>query len=87
LSRNIPKEAKKDLIHISSLVTVAIARYLASVEYLDTVVRFFIFQETGDPPIVTKYPVKDHLVSGQAPQSESQKAETFRSGVTLSNKP
>ena len=49
-------EAKKDLIHIKSLMTVAIALYSASANEQDTVVCFFVFQETGDPPKVTTNP-------------------------------
>ena len=47
-------EAKNDLIHIRSLVTVAIARYSASAEERDSVVCFFVLHYTGEPPNVTK---------------------------------
>jgi len=72
------------LIHIDSQVTVAIVPYSTFAEDLDTVLCFVVFQDISDPPMVTKYPIKDLLVSGHAPQSESQKA---RFGFALSNKP
>ena len=50
----------------------AIALYSTSVEDLDTVAYFLVFQEMGDPLSVTKYPVNDRLDSAQAPQSEPQ---------------
>ena len=51
---NTPSEASSDLIQISSLVTIALARYSTSAEDLDTVVCFFVFHGMGDPPRVTK---------------------------------
>jgi len=67
LARNTPREARKDLIQINSLATLAMAPYSASAEDLGTVLCFFVFQETGDPPSVTTYPVRDCLVRGHAP--------------------
>jgi len=69
---NAPRAARKALIHINSLFTVGMARYSASADDLDTVLCLFVLQDTGDPPIVTKYLVSDLLVRGHAPQSESQ---------------
>ena len=83
----MPKEAGKDLIQINSLVTTAIARYSAFAEDLDTVLCFMVFQDTRDPPTVTKYPINDLLVRRHAPQSESQKADTVKSKLALSNNP
>ena len=64
--------ARNTLIQISSLVTVAVDLYSTSAKDQDTVLCFFIFYEIGESPSVIKYPVKEHLVIGQAPQSESQ---------------
>jgi len=69
---NTPKEASKDLSHISSLVAAAMDRYSASVEEHETVVCFLVFPATGDPPSVSKYPVSDRRVRGHAPQLASQ---------------
>ena len=74
-ARNMPKEARRDCNQTNSLVTAAIIRYPVSADDLETVTSFLVFYETGDPPRVTKYPVKEHLVRGHAPQSKSQKAE------------
>ena len=70
-SKKTPKAAKRDLIQIISLVIVAIAQYLASVDECDTMLCFFVFHAIGDPPRDTRKPVKEHLVRGHAPQSES----------------
>ena len=40
----------------------------------DMVPCFFIFQAIRERPIIIRKPVKDHLVKGQAPQCEAQKA-------------
>ena len=45
----------------------------------DIVICFFIFQDIGDPPRVTKYPFKDHLVMEHAPQSASQQDTNYKS--------
>ena len=76
----IRMEAKNDLIHSKSLVTVAMALYSASAEERDTVVCFLVRQDMGDPPNEIKYPLRDFLVRGHAPQSESQNATIFKYG-------
>jgi len=77
---NTPNEARRAFNHTGSLVTAAIERYSASADDLETVVYFLVFRETSEPPRVTKYPINKRLVSGEAPQSESQKAERCKSG-------
>ena len=47
-------------------------QYSVSADERETVACFLVFHEIGAPPRVTKYPVKDLLVTGHAPQSESQ---------------
>ena len=47
-------EAKKDLIHINSLVTVAMALYAALVEQRDSVVCSFVREDIEDPARITK---------------------------------
>ena len=64
---NTPKDARRDLSQINSLVTMAMARYSASADDRETVVCFFVFHEIGDRPMVTKYPVSERRVRGQAP--------------------
>ena len=66
---NTPTEANNAINQVNSLVVTAIDRYSASALERETVGCFFVFQETGDPPSVTKHPVRDRLVKGQAPQS------------------
>ena len=51
--------ARKDFIHINSLVTVAVARYSASAEERETKACFFVFQDIGELPRVTRKPIKD----------------------------
>jgi len=68
----MPIAAKKDFIQTISLVTVAIALYLASANERDTMPCFFVFYAIGDPPSVIRNLINDDLVRGQAPQSESQ---------------
>ena len=65
--RKTPKEAKKILNHTNSLVAITIDLYYALAEDLKTVACFSVFQEIGDSPSYTKYPVKDLLDSGHAP--------------------
>jgi len=74
----IRMEAKNDLIHSKSLVTVAMALYSASAEERDIVVCFLVLQDIGDPPNEIKHPVRDFLVRGHAPQSGSQNATIFK---------
>ena len=69
-----PIALKKDLIQLISLMTVAMALYSASADEWDMVPCFFIFQAIRERPIIIRKPVKDHLVKGQAPQCEAQKA-------------
>jgi len=70
-----PKDAKNNF---NPLVAVAIKRYSASAEDLETIVCFLVCQEIGDPPMETRYPVRDHRVIGQVSQSASQYALTCR---------
>lgn len=62
-----PMAARKYLIQMSSLVTVAMARYSASADEQETSPCFFVFQDMGDPPRATKKPVRERLESGHAP--------------------
>ena len=57
-------EAKNVFGRMSSLVTVAIDRYSASADDLETVVCFFVFHEIGDLPSVIKYPFSNRRVRG-----------------------
>jgi len=66
---NMPKN---DRIHTSSLVVIAIDIYSASVEDLETMVCLLVFHDIGEPPSITKYPMKDLLERGHVPQPESQ---------------
>lgn len=50
----MPNEAKNVFGCTSSLVTVAIDRYSALVDDLEIVDYSLVFQETGEPPRVTK---------------------------------
>ena len=68
----MPREAKKDRIHTSSLVVIAMALYSASTNDLETIACFLVFQQTGELPSMMKYPVKDLLERGHPPQLESQ---------------
>ena len=67
----MPKEARRNFNQTNSLVTTTIAQYLASVDDLKTVTCILVFHEIGDPPRVTKYPLKELLVRGHGPQFES----------------
>jgi len=67
LSRNILSEARKDMIQISLLVTVAMAQYSTFTKERKTVLNFLIFQEIKEDPKVTKYPMRECHLSGQAP--------------------
>ena len=49
------------------LVVVVMALYYASTEDLDIVPCFFILQVVGDPPRVTRNPVKESLVNDMLP--------------------
>jgi hypothetical protein len=49
-----PNELRNDFNQINSHVALAIERYSASAEERDTVGCFFVFQEIGDPPSITK---------------------------------
>ena len=70
--RTTKSEARKDFIHVSSPVIVSIARCLTFAKDLKTALCLFVFQETGSSPILTKYPLRDPLVRGHAPQYASQ---------------
>jgi len=50
LGSKMPNEAKNVFSRTSSLVIVAIDRYSASADDLETVDCFLVFQETGEPP-------------------------------------
>jgi hypothetical protein len=54
-------------------VACANARYSASEEDLETTFCFLLFQLINDLPKKKQRPVVDLLVSGHAPQSESEK--------------
>jgi len=71
LSKIIPAVARKCLTQIISLVVVVMALYLTSANKCDMVPCFFVFYAKGEPPSVTKNPVKDRLVRGHVPQSKS----------------
>lgn len=62
-------------------------RYSASAEEREMRGYFFDFHEIGEPPRLTKYPITDLLMSGQDPQSESQKARSFNEGSELKRSP
>ena len=49
-----PKDVRRLRSQTSSLVVIAMARYSASAEERETVVCFFVFQEIGHPPTMTK---------------------------------
>ena len=59
-------------IHVILQLAVAMARYSASAEERDTVVRFLDYQEIKESPSMVQNPVVECLVIGQLPQSESR---------------
>ena len=62
----MPNEANKLHTHMNSLVAIAIALYSAFTKGREIVACFLVFQDIGEPLIVTKYPVDDLLDSGHA---------------------
>ena len=69
----MPKDARNDFNQTNTLLAAAMDRYSASAEDMEAVVCFFVFQEIGEPPSVTKYPVKERRVSEQAPHLSPNK--------------
>jgi len=67
-----PRYARKERSQIISPVASARDRYSASADDLETVFCFLIFYVIGEFPSLMKQPVRDFLVVGHAPQSESQ---------------
>ena len=59
---------------MSSLVTAATTRYLASVDERETIVCFLDFHEINDSPKKTQNPVTDLRVSTHPAQSKPLKA-------------
>ena len=55
------------------------ARYSASVDERDTTFCFLDFQQMREDPRMMQKPVTDLLVSGHLAQSESAKADSFKS--------
>ena len=53
-------------IHLLLLPWLDVLLQLKNAEDGDTVVCFFVFHDIGDPPSVTKYPVRERLVIGHA---------------------
>lgn len=62
------------MIHRTSLLVVAKARYSASVEDLEMVSCFLVFHDIRDSPRKTQKPVTDFHVSAYAAQSTSENA-------------
>jgi hypothetical protein len=73
--------------HCPSQVACARARYSASEEDLDTTDCFLLFQLMREVPRKKQMPDVDLLVSGQAPQSESEKPLSCKEEEELKNKP
>lgn len=64
----------------TSVVVVAKALYSTSVEYLEIVFCFFVFQEIKASPKNTQKPVTGLLVSGQVAKSASKSARKLIGG-------
>ena len=61
----MPRQDSRDFNHLRTQVIVVIERCLASAEYREIVSCFFVFQEMGEEPRRTQYPVKEWQVKGQ----------------------
>ncbi|KAL4590284.1 hypothetical protein LXL04_003211 [Taraxacum kok-saghyz] len=73
--------------HTISHVTAAMALYSASVEDLETIFCFLVFQDMSRSPKNTQKPVMDLLISLQPAQSESLKALSCNMDLADKNKP
>lgn len=73
-----PISESKPVSQTISQEVVAMARYSASAEDLETVLCFLVRQDTNEWPSLIQKPGSDFLVIGQDAQSESQKADKVR---------